>query len=153
MGKSQEVRAAGRPEPLAPRSFATACADDISIVLGCLSRLDCLVPPFVALRGAAGLELNVAKCNLVPLAAAFSEELRAHTRQQIARVAPFWGSTQVVPSATLLGVALGPAVSETELWQKPLRKLYEVQRLVLSAGLAVPASAWLLRTHALSVLQ
>eukprot|EP00959_Pyramimonas_sp_CCMP1952_P040978 856935-Pyramimonas_sp.AAC.1 len=56
----------------------------------------------------AALALKVAKCHIVRLAGAFSDELAAECRSWLSLNIPEWQNVMVAPSLAYLGMWLGP---------------------------------------------
>lgn len=134
------------------RGCVNACADDLAVVAADVAQLDAVGESMALLSRAAALRLNLAKCQLVPLAAAFSEELRRFVVARLRRDAPFWSSVPVVPCAVFLGILLGPAVSHDMAWAGPLARARAVAQRILSMGLSPALSSALIRSRAVAVL-
>ena len=103
-------------------------------------------------RRFANLQLNVPKCQVIPLEDKWSPELRHETRRWLAVQIPEWRAFEVAPYGTYLGIVLGPSASAQKQWEKPVQKLKlradEVRAPSLPAAALV--AAW--ESRVLSVL-
>lgn len=115
---------------------ASACADDLNVTLAGAALLPLLDETLRVVANAAGLMLNLVKCYIIPLAAAFSTALHNHISARIRALAPSWRSAHIVSSATLLGIVLGPCVKDSEIWDTPLKKAAAVARTIFASNLS-----------------
>eukprot|EP00959_Pyramimonas_sp_CCMP1952_P022751 478006-Pyramimonas_sp.AAC.1 len=76
-------------------SVVGVCADDVGAALQDRRLLLRLRRVFAAAQALAGLALKLAKCKVVPLNAAFTEELAASIKEWLAQELPGWEQMDV----------------------------------------------------------
>ena len=133
---------------LSPSTELRAYADDLAAVDLDLERaLRLLLPEFAELARVAGLRLNLAKVQVVPLGDATVQEVSL----RLATLFPGWAAVKVRRWAEYLGAVLGPDAS-AHCWDKPLAK-FEARALQwAAAGLGLYWTCVAYNVYVISVL-
>ena len=106
---------------------------------------------FSRARRFAGLALKPAKCNIVPLAAQWSDELSSVIRHRLSTRIHEWQAFQVLPCCRYLGLYLGPASGQMH-WISPLSKWGSCSELIAATGCPPMAAALLYNARAVTTL-
>ena len=133
------------------KGVVRACADDIGMVLRSVSDLVSAHAVFSRAKRFAGLALKPAKCNLVPLAAQWSDKLSRAIHHRLANMIGEWQAFQVLPCCRYLGFYLGPAAGQMQ-WASPLSKWASRSELIAATGCPPLAAACLYNSRAVTTL-
>ena len=131
------------------RGIVRACADDIASSISQLTDLNLLLPIFRVASSAAGLQLNLKKCVLIPAAIPLTAHIKELIGVWLARWIPEWASFAVDSSGELLGVYIGPTAA-AKRWLKPCRKFFAAVGKIASASFPPSLSVIAYNTFAAS---
>ena len=114
-----------RPFPSLDHGVVRACADDIGLVMMCVTQLVLIAETFCFAEKLAGLALQPAKCVAVPLWAPLSSEVQSQTHSDLVEARGWWGAFQVSDVVKYLGVWLGPGATAELQWKAPIGEVVE----------------------------
>ena len=129
-----------------------ACADDLLFLLASISRLALLQEAFRFIALATCLQLNLAKCAIIPLWRKFDYHTAEICKQEVCTLAPSWRGVPVVGSSTFLGCPWGPSATDEDWWRAPMAKFKFRCAQICSSGCAPSLACSLATMRASSVL-
>ena len=109
------------------------CADDVGIVLCNIHELVAVYTIFFKAQLAAGLHLKHSKCNLVPLSAPLTPDLRNTINIFLRDEVPEWLAFCIVDTAEYLGIWIGPGAGSRN-WTAQCAGFLGVTNLIQQAG-------------------